>query len=87
MSPSAASNLTTHTHTCEAIGLLFTVNRKGECISSTATREEKIVVDAAANDFNKDLFVTSTDITFDLSENYDTDSKFAFFPNLFIRPV
>ena len=38
--------------------------------------EEKLALNAAANDYNKDGLVTAADITYDMTNNYDTDSKF-----------
>ena len=38
--------------------------------------EEKLALNAAANDYNNDGLVTAADITYDMTNNYDTDSKF-----------
>ena len=46
------------------------------CVNSDITLEQKLTLNAAANDYNNDGLVTAEDITYDLTNNYDTDSEF-----------
>ena len=45
------------------------------CVSECKTLEEKLLLNAGANDYNNDGNVTTADAVFDLSTNYDTDSQ------------